>query len=152
MMTRFVNFIRIAFPFLAVIFLWRLSIPFWNPGGILALIPIFYCTFIRPVPWFMPFAMLFCFLIDYNLNTLCYWTAIYCACYAINGFQFIVDLPELDYNAIDFFMVFIGVGLFISEIAHINWAVFGRLVWTFAWLVALYLPITNIIRTVKNDR
>ena len=29
-------------PFLMTIFLWRLSVYFWNPAGILALIPIFY--------------------------------------------------------------------------------------------------------------
>jgi hypothetical protein len=147
-----IHFLRAAFPFLTVVFLWRLSIPFWNPAGILALIPIFYCTFIRPTHWFMPFGLLFCFLIDYNLNTLCFWTAFYCLCYAINGFQFIVDLPELEYNAIDFFMVFIGIGMLLSEILHINWTVFGRLIWTFAWMVVLYLPITNLIQAVRYDR
>ena len=147
-----IHFLRAIFPFLTVIFLWRLSIPFWNPAGILALIPIFYCTFIRPVPWFIPFGLLFCFLIDYNLGRLCYWTIIYCLCYAINGFQFIVDLPELEYNAIDFFMAFIGVGILLSEILHINWTVFGRMIWTFAWMVVLYLPITNLIQVGRRDR
>ena len=147
-----VKFLRTIFPFLTVIFLWRLALPFWNPGGILALIPIFYCTFIRPTPWFMPFGLLFCFLIDYNLDTLCYWTAIYCLCYAINGFQVLMDFRELEYNAIDIFMVFFGVGILVSELAHINWTVFGRMIWTFAWATTLYLPITNLIRVVRNDR
>lgn len=149
---KIIRFLRAIFPFLTVIFLWRLNLPFWNPGGILALIPIFYCTFIRPVPWFMPFGMLFCFLIDYNLGLLCYWTIVYCMCYAINGFQLIVDLPELEFNAIDFFMVFVGIGILVSEIPHLNWVVFGRMVWTFAWIVTLYLPITNLIRVVHRDR
>ena len=109
MIEKTVSFLRKVFPFLTVIFLWRLAIPFWNPGGILALIPLFYCTFIKPVPWFMPFGLIFCFLIDYNLGSLCYWTAIYCLCYAINGFQTIIDLQNMDINAIDAFMVFLGI-------------------------------------------
>lgn len=143
---------RIMFPFLTVLFLWRLNINFWNPGGILALIPIFYCTFIRPVSWFMPFGLLFCFLIDYNLDTLCWWTAIYCLCYAINGFQVIVNFRDQDYNAIKLFMFFLGIGLLISEIVHINWIVLLQTLWVFCWSVFLYLPITNLIRTVRYDR
>ena len=152
MMERTLSFLRNIFPFLTVIFLWRLSIPFWNPGGILALIPLFYCTFIKPVPWFMPFGLIFCFLLDYNLGSLCYWTAIYCLCYAINGFQTIIDLPNMDFNAVDAFMVFLGIGLFLSETPHLNWTVLGRMLWTFAWAVTLYLPITNLVRVVRHDR
>ena len=73
-----VDFLRAAFPFITVIILWRLAVPFWNPAGILAIIPIFYCSFVRPVPWFAPFAVLFCFLIDYRFDTLAYWTAAHC--------------------------------------------------------------------------
>ena len=152
MIEKTVSFLRKVFPFLTVIFLWRLAIPFWNPGGILALIPLFYCTFIKPVPWFMPFGLIFCFLLDYNLGSLCYWTAIYCLCYAINGFQTIIDLQNMDFNAIDAFMVFLGIGLLLSEIPHLNWTILGRMLWTFAWVVTLYLPITNMIRTVQHDR
>ena len=152
MIEKTVSFLRNVFPFLTVIFLWRLAIPFWNPGGILALIPLFYCTFIKPLPWFMPFGLIFCFLIDYNLGSLCYWTAIYCLCYAINGFQTIIDLQNMDFNAIDAFMVFLGIGLLLSEIPHLNWTILGRMLWTFAWVVTLYLPITNMIRTVQHDR
>jgi hypothetical protein len=152
MMEKLMPFLRKIFPFLTVIFLWRMAIPFWNPGGILALIPIFFCTFIRPTPWFMPFGLIFCFLIDYNLDTLCYWTVIYLLCYAINGFQIFVDLQDLDYNAVDVFMIFVGVGIILSEILHLNWTTFGRMIWTFAWLVTLYLPITNLIKVVRHDR
>ena len=147
-----VKSLRAIFPFLSVIFLWRLAIPFWNPGGILALIPIFFCTFIRPVPWFMPFGLVFCFLLDYNMGLLCYWTAIYCLCYALNGFQTFIDFKHRDFNSIDMFMIYIGIGLFISEIAHINWTTLGRTIWIFIWLTILYIPIIQIINRVHNDR
>ena len=70
----------------------------------------------------------------------------------INGFQIFVDLQDLDYNAVDVFMIFMGVGLLLSEITHLNWTIFGRMIWTFAWCIALYLPITNLIRMVRHDR
>ena len=37
-----IDFLRVSFPFLLTIGLWRLSVPFWNPGGIMAIIPIFF--------------------------------------------------------------------------------------------------------------
>ena len=46
---KIIKFLRDAFPFIAVIVLWRLSVAFWNPAGILAIIPIFYCSFVRLV-------------------------------------------------------------------------------------------------------
>ena len=147
-----IHFLRAAFPFLSVIFLWRLNVPFWNPGGILAIIPIFYCTFIKPISWFMPFGLLFCFLLDYNLGALCYWTAIYCLCYALNGFQSFIDFQHRDFNSIDIFMIYIGLGLAGFILSHLNWTTFGRAVWLFIWSTILYIPITNLISRVHNDR
>lgn len=147
-----IKFLRAVFPFLAVIFLWRLNTPFWNPGGILALIPIFFCTFIRPVSWFVPFGLIFCFLLDYNMGSLCYWTTIYLLCYALNGFQTFIDFKNRDFNSVDIFMLYFGIGLFIFEIAHLNWTTIGRMVWVFVWTCLLYLPITQLIARVHNDR
>ena len=147
-----IKFLRAIFPFLTVIFLWRLSTPFWNPGGILALIPIFYCTFMKPTPYFMLFGLLFCFLLDYNLGALCYWTVIYCLCYALNGFQSFIDLEHRDFNSIDMFMVYIGIGIIGFEIAHLNLTTLFRMIWVFIWLTTLYLPITRLINRVCNDR
>jgi len=147
-----IHFLRAAFPFLSVIFLWRLNIPFWNPSGFLAIIPIFYCTFIRPISWFMPFGLLFCFLLDYNLGALCYWTAMYCLCYALNGFQSFIDFQHRDFNSIDMFMIYIGFGLAGFILAHLNWTTFGRAIWMFIWTTILYIPITNLIHRVHNDR
>ena len=147
-----IKFLRTAFPFLSVVFLWRLAIPFWNPGGLLAIIPIFYCTFIRPVPGFMLFGLIFCFLIDYNLGSVCYWTAFYCLCYALNGFQSFIDFQHRDFNSLDMFMAYIGIALFVFEMPHLNWTTIGRMIWTFVWLASLYLPITRLIHGVHHDR
>ena len=100
----------------------------------------------------MPFGLLFCFLIDYNLGSPCYWTAIYCLCYALNGFQSFVDFEHRDFNSIDIFMIYIGIGMFVFEIAHLNWTTFGRMIWVYVWLSILYLPITKLINGVHNDR
>lgn len=147
-----IKFLRNIFPFITVIVLWRLSVYFWNPAGILAIIPIFYCSFVRPVPWFVPFALLFCFLIDYKFDTLVYWTAMYCIFYAINGFQNFFDLTRVDKNAIHIFMIFFGVAIMILimldlNISNVMWAI-----WLFAWVSVLYIPITALLRLVDNDR
>jgi hypothetical protein len=80
--------------FLITIFLWRLSIYFWNPAGILALIPIFYWSFVRPVDGFTIFGLIFCFLIDYRCGLVLFWTFLYCLFYAINGFQNYIDFQN----------------------------------------------------------
>ena len=147
-----IDFLRAVFPFLCVIILWRLSVPFWNPAGILAIIPIFYCSFVRPVPWFAPFAALFCFLIDYRFDTLAYWTAAYCLFYAINGFQSFIDLTRTDKNALNIFMVFFGVATLILTLAGFSVLNMMRAIWLFAWVSTLYIPITALIKRVCDDR
>lgn len=147
-----IDFLRAAFPFITVIILWRLSVPFWNPAGILAIIPIFYCSFVRPVPWFAPFAAVFCFLIDYRFDTLAYWTAAYCLFYAINGFQSFIDLTRTDKNALNIFMVFFGVATLILTLAGFSVLNMMRAIWLFAWVSTLYIPITALIKRVCDDR
>lgn len=146
------NFLRRACPYLLLVALWRLAVPVWNPAGILALIPIFYCSFVRPVPWFAELSVIFCFLIDYSSNTLFFWTSLYCLIYALNGFQTFFDLPRAPNNALVPFSVFVGTGILILFFAHIGWANLGRDVWTFIWLCALYQPITILIARAQNDR
>ena len=147
-----INFFRKAFPFITLIVLWRLSITFWNPAGILAIIPIFYCSFIRPVPWFAAVSIIFCFLIDYRFDTPFFWTIMYCLFYAINGFQSFFDLTRVDKNAINIFMIFFGVATLILSLMHPNTENLMRAIWLFAWVSTLYVPITALIKAVYDDR
>ena len=149
---KIIKFLRDAFPFIAVIVLWRLSIAFWNPAGILAIIPIFYCSFVRPVPWFAPFAILFCFLIDYRFDTLVYWTAMYCIFYAANWFQTVFDLTRVYKNSLYVFMIFFGISTFILTMMDFNISNLMRAAWLFAWVSTLYIPITALIKKVCDDR
>ena len=149
---KIIKFLRDAFPFIAVIVLWRLSVAFWNPAGILAIIPIFYCSFVRPIPRFAPFAILFCFLIDYRFDTLVYWTVMYCLFYAINGFQTFFDLTRVDKNALYVFMIFFGVATFVLSITNPTVATLMRAAWLFAWVSTLYVPITALIKRIYDDR
>ena len=151
MIRDFISFLRKSAPFLAVIILWRLQLHWWNPGGILALIPIFYYSFVRPIRWFTPFAILFCFVIDYSFDTKLFWTCCYFIAYAINGFQYFIDLQRADKNAIVPFMIFIGASLFILTIANLSWTMLGRALWLFIWLVLLYQPITNLMKRWHGD-
>lgn len=146
MKQNFFKFLRVATPWLTVLVLWRLSVSFWNPAGILALIPIFYCSFARPVPWFTPFAVIFCFLIDYKFETLVFWTSLYCLFYAINGFQTFFDLTKIDKNAIHVFMLFLGFGLIFLLIPNFTFSGLFKTIWLFIWMTVLYFPITELIK------
>ena len=152
MIKNILSFLCKTSPFLAVIFLLCLQLHFWNPGGILAIIPIFYYSFVRPIPCFVPFSVLFVFLIDYSFDTKLFWTCMYFLLYAINGFQYFIDLPRADKNAVVPFMIFFGLSLSILMIINISWVMLFRCIWMFVWVSSLYIPITNLIeRMHKND-
>ena len=152
MKKKIIKFLRAATPFLITIALWRLSVAFWNPAGILAIIPVFYCSFVRPIPWFVPFAIIICFLIDYRSETLVYWTVLYFIFYAINGFQNFIDLTRMDKNALKIFMLFFCIAIAIQTIADFTVDGMMRATWLFAWTSVLYIPITALIKKVCDDR
>lgn len=148
---KIISWLRSAFPFLITIGLWRLSSPFWNPAGILALIPIFYYSFVRPVPWFAPCAILICFLIDYNFETVVFWTAVYCLVYSVNGLQNYIDFTRMDKNGLPGFIITFGTALLIQTIVNLTWLNLFKGLWLFVWTVALYIPTTVLIKRIKND-
>ena len=150
MIEKTVSFCKKIAPFLITLFLWRLSVRFWNPAGILALIPIFYYTFVRPVNFFVIFGLLFCFLIDYRCNLPLFWTSIFCIFYAIDGFQNYVEIPHIDKNAWYIFMFFCGAGFIILTFSGLTFANFINNLWLFIWLNVLYVPITALDRWIKQ--
>ena len=117
-------FLKKSLPFLITLFLWRLSVYFWNPCGILALIPIFYWTFVRPVNWFALFALIFCFLIDYRCDLPLFWTCLFCLFYAINGFQNYLDVQNTDNNGLYAFTAFTGLGILLLIFSGLTWSNF----------------------------
>ena len=146
-----IDFLRDSFPFLLTVALWRLSVPFWNPAGILAIIPIFFCSFVRPIAWFPIFSVLMCMIIDYKFETVCFWLAMYCLFYAINSFQNIIDITRMDMNGLFAFTVFFGVGILIQVITNFTFLtlIFG--VWIVLFACLLYIPITNLIQRIRHD-
>jgi hypothetical protein len=143
-------FLKKALPFLVTIFLWRMSIYFWNPGGILALIPVFYWTFVRPVDWFAFFGFVFCFLIDYRCNLPLFWTCLFCLFYAANGFQNYLDIQNMDNHALYAFMTFSGLGILLLIFSGLTWHNFINNIWLFVWLNVLYTPITSLDNWIKK--
>ena len=152
MLAKIVHFLRVSTPWLAVIILWRLSVSFWNPAGLLALIPIFYYSFVRPTHYFVPFAILFCFLIDYKFETLAFWTAWYCLFYAVNGFQTFFDLTKIEFDAIHIFVLFFGLGMLVLLLANFGFINMLGTILIILWSGLLYIPITRLIKWVQNDR
>ena len=146
-----VNFLRRAFPFLLSLALWRLAWPIINPAGMLALIPVFFCTFVRSTPWFAPFGLLMCFLIDYKFDAPFVWTALWCLFYALNGFQTIIDLTRMEFRALYAFVVFLAVGVLVLLCTSFGWIALVRAMVAAALTCALYVPVTALIGRVGDD-
>ena len=149
-MYKIIPFLKQAMPFLMTLILWRLSLYFWNPAGILALIPIFYYTFVRPVNGFAWFGLLFCFLIDYRCNLPLFWTCIFCLFYAIDGFQNYIDIQHMDNHALFGFMAFSGIGILMLIFSGLTLANMINNIWLFTWLNVLYIPITSVDDWIKK--
>lgn len=143
-MYKIIPFLKSSWPFVITLVLWRLSVYFWNPAGILALIPIFYYTFVKHVNGFVLFALFFCFLIDYRCNLPLLWTCIYCIFYAANGLQNYTNIKNMDNNALYAFAVFIGIGILLMIFSGLTWMNFVNNIWLFVWINVLYIPITSI--------
>ena len=146
-----IDFLRDSFPFLLTVALWRLSVSFWNPAGILAIIPIFFCSFVRPIAWFPIFSVLMCMVIDYKFETVCFWVAMYCLFYTINSFQNIIDITRMDMNGLFAFTIFFGIGILIQVITNFTFLtlIFG--VWIVLFVCLLYIPTTNLIQRIRHD-
>lgn len=147
-----IHFLRVAFPFLLTIGLWRLSGPFWNPAGVLAIVPIFICSFARPTDWFPIFSVIMCVCIDYKFETVCFWMAMYCLFAAINGFQNYVDITRMDNYGLVAFMVFFGLAILIQIFTNFTFWNMLDGVWLFVWACAIYIPTAKIIKRVQYDR
>ncbi len=144
-------FLQKASPFLITIALWRLSVGFWNPAGVLAMIPVFYCSFVLHIYGFTSFSFIICFLIDYKFNLPLFWTIMYSTFYAVNGFQNFIDLATVPKNANVIFLIFFGVAMFILTLLHFSVANILNALWTIAWVGALYFPLTSLIKRLHND-
>ena len=149
---KIIDFLRTAFPFVLTLFLWRASIGWLNPAGLLVLVPVFFCTFIRPTAWFVPFGVLMCFLVDYRADTLLFWTSVYCLAYAVCGFQNVVDLTRADNDGIGAFALFFCVSVLIISLPHmVTFTNVFRVLWTGAWECAMYFPLVALIKRVGHD-
>ncbi len=151
MMYNIGKFLRVCFPYLITIGLWRLSVPWWNPAGILAIIPIFYYTFVRPTRLFGVFSVLVCFLIDYKFDTVLYWTTMFCIFYAINGFQNFIDLTRTNNNAIDVFIIFLSISLGILFLNGASWTNLLNTICLGGWMAAIYGPATKLFGGISHD-
>lgn len=151
MKQKIIKYLQIAFPFLVTIALWRLSCPWLNPAGILCIIPIFYYSFIRHTPYFTPFALVMCFLLDYKFGTVFVWTIYYCLFYAIVKLQTVVDLTHTKKYGVYAFMTFVGPIILFMIGQHINWInlLYGLIV--FAITCVIYIPMIITIQAVQND-
>ena len=147
----FVDILQKISPFLFTVALWRLSVPWLNPAGVLAIIPIYYCSFIKPVPYFTPFAILFCFLLDYKFDTLFVWTICYCVYYATMNIQNFLDLTHTKKNGIYAFMLFCGAIIFFITIGHISLLNLLSGMVMFLITTIMYIPITILVEAAQDD-
>jgi hypothetical protein len=157
-MKKFPTFLTALFPFVIALGLWRLSHNVWNPCGILALIPVFYYSFIDVRKYFITFALLISFLLDWNFGTLLFWTMTYSIFFAVNGLQNFIIIKKQKLSGLYIFSGFTGIAFFalgVSGTISIGSArPLATAAWMAAWTILLYLPLSVGFRLIGggNDR
>jgi len=155
-MKKLLYYLDLIFPFAATLILWRLDSQLWNPDGILAILPIFYYSFVRPRGFFLPFAILGCFLLDYNFDTLLFWTTMFAIAYGAYGFQSYIDIARQKMDGLYIFMFFFGISLVIlgawATIATLSLWPMLETIWLFLWGTVLYIPFVALAKKLQNDK
>ncbi len=151
MKQKIITYLKFAFPFLITVALWRLSCPWINPAGILCIIPIFYCSFIRPTPYFAPFALIMCFLLDYKFSSSFMWTIYYCVFYTIVNLQTMVDLTHTKKSGVYAFISFISPVILFMILQQINFINILYSIVIFIVTCTIYIPTVVTMRAVQND-
>lgn len=138
-----------VFPFAITLLLWRMAAPAWNPCGILALVPIYYYSFVRPRDEFLPMAVVGCFLLDYNFDTMLFWTAAFCIAYSANYFQTVLRSAVQAADGLLFFSGFAGACFLILGARAMTWESVGTALWMLALCAAAYRIWGRIMRRME---
>jgi len=135
--------------------LWHLAAPRFNPFGIACLIPVFYCQFCAREKYWKWFAILMCFLLDFNAGTVFLFTAYFLLAMAINILYGIFDQETASLLYIKQFNLFLGplfLALFMFYALDMPnwWGQLPGLVWLYLWMMVLYLPTAAVLRRVQR--
>ncbi|MCL2017574.1 MAG: hypothetical protein FWG80_02270 [Alphaproteobacteria bacterium] len=138
--------LNIIFPFAITILLWRMSAPVWNPCGILVMVPVFYYSFVRPRSEFLPMAIIGSLILDYNFDTMLFWTILFCAAYAAHYFQTALRGAVQRAGGFWAFSAFMCFGLFSLGISAGSLQSIGTAAWTLMLTMAGYCIWIRIIK------
>ena len=114
------------------------------------MVPIFYYSFVRPRTEFLPMAILGTLLLDYNFDTMLFWTAAFCAAYAANFFQTFARSAVQLAGGLWAFAGFIGICLSVLGLWAFTFRSIGAALWAFTLSATVYWIWTRILKT--NDR
>ena len=141
---------NVLFPFAATLLLLRMTSPYFNPAGILAIIPIFYYSLVQPRDWFLPAAFLGVMALDYNMGLNLFWTISFAAAYAAGSLQSYINPQSQKHSSLLVFSAFLGACMLCLGISGAFSAGSVRPLFQAAWIVLwcglLYIPFANFAK------
>lgn len=149
------DFLKRIFPCFIMIFLLYFQNPILNPGGILALIPIYFYSIYYPSLLPFPISLIGIFLIDYyyHMNTI--WLLFFLVFYLFLSFQKWIDLKKQSFFSIAFFsltvVTFLGVSAISMSIRYNYHYFLFQIIWTLILLIGLYIPMTKTFNRLAEN-
>jgi hypothetical protein len=152
---------RAVVPALLAVLLLFLPHPSLNPGGILALVPIFY--FFVKNPKYMNFtvSLVLLMILDYDNDTTFIWSFVFVLFYVVSNFQKVIIFKEQKFSAAFFFFLFVFMGLFIQWFGMVWPGVLGwgdsllmllKVFWSALFTAAVYVPASVLMERIADDR
>ena len=164
MKTGFIKFLKdmkAALPAALALILLFLPNRWFNPSGLLVLMPVFYFFIFNRKYMNFFVCLLFLTVLDYNQGSIFLWMFLFILCGVILSFQKIIILKEQKLSAALFFFIFITAG------QTIHWAVlsynsnlglaaaallFLKAMWGAVFTSFLYVPSSFLFAKVMDDR
>ncbi len=151
----FKDFLKKIFPCFILLFLLYFQNPVLNPGGILAIIPIYFYTLYYPSLLPLPISLIGVFLIDYYYNMDSIWLIFFLIIYLFLSFQKWIDLKKQNFYSITFFSIIVITLFSLSAISmslrYGSHFFLFRTFWTVILLIVLYTPMAKIFNRLAED-
>lgn len=159
----YLKVVKAVFPSVITLALLALPHSFLNPGGILALIPIFYFFIFDRNYMNMFMVVIFLGIMDYNQSTILLWVMSFLLMHAALSVQNMIILKEQKLYAAPFFTSFVFIVCLVRFIMELGLAdlrfidsfyILMKIIYAAGFASALYIPFSFLFEklAVHCDR
>lgn len=140
------KYFKFLFPFLFVFICWYISVFFINLSGILAIIPIFFWTFKKEIPYFFIYGLFFYFLIEFRLDIIPILSFLYYILYIVLSSYKKINIYFLNLYGNIIFYIYFCLNILILLIINLNYTNILNYLFIYIFGCIFYFILAFILR------